>query len=102
MKKIDWHSGFVNAMKLELLANEKDLEYEDEHLIANRAQRIDLLIIKKIRTVRIVNEVGAIFDKYNIVEYKSPEDSLTLGDFYKVLGYTGIYLENLDRSINSL
>ena len=97
MKKIDWHSGFVNAMKLELLANEKDLEYEDEHLIANRAQRIDLLIIKKIRTVRIVNEVGAIFDKYNIVEYKSPEDSLTLGDFYKVLGYTGIYLEELHR-----
>lgn len=97
MKKIDWHSGFVNAMKLELLANEKDFEYEDEHLIANRAQRIDLLIIKKIRTVRIVNEVGAIFDKYNIVEYKSPEDSLTLGDFYKVLGYTGIYLEELHR-----
>ena len=47
MKKIDWHSGFVNAMKLELLANEDDLEYKDEHLIANRAQRIDLLIIKK-------------------------------------------------------
>ncbi len=87
MKKIDWHSGFVNAMKLELLANENDLEYEDEYLIANRAQRIDLLIIKKMRTVKTVNEVGAIFDKYNIVEYKSPEDSLTLGDFYKILGY---------------
>ena len=97
MKKIDWHSGFVNAMKLELLANEKDLEYEDEHLIANRAQRIDLLIIKKVRSVEIVNEVGAIFDKYNIVEYKSPEDGLTLGDFYKVLGYTGIYLEELHK-----
>ena len=97
MKKIDWHSGFVNAMKLELLANENDLEYEDEHLIANRAQRIDLLIIKKMRTVEIINEVGAIFDKYNIVEYKSPEDSLTLGDFYKILGYTGIYLEELHK-----
>ncbi|MCR5602361.1 MAG: hypothetical protein K6G27_01505 [Lachnospiraceae bacterium] len=97
MKKIDWHSGFVNAMKLELLANENDLEYEDEHLIANRAQRIDLLIIKKMRAVKIVNEVGAIFDKYNIVEYKSPEDSLTLGDFYKILGYTGIYLEELHK-----
>ena len=97
MKKIDWHSGFVNAMKLELLANEEDLEYEDEYLIANRAQRIDLLIIKKIRSVRIVNEVGEIFDKYNIVEYKSPEDRLTLGDFYKVLGYTSIYLEELGK-----
>jgi predicted nucleic acid-binding Zn-ribbon protein len=27
MKKIDWHSRFVNAMKLELLANEKDLVF---------------------------------------------------------------------------
>ncbi len=97
MKKIDWHSGFVNAMKLELLANEDDLEYEDEHLIANRAQRIDLLIIKKMRSVEIVNEVGTLFDKYNILEYKSPDDSLTLGDFYKVLAYTGIYLEELHR-----
>ena len=97
MKKIDWHSGFVNAMKLELLANEKDLEYEDEHLIANRAKRIDLLIIKKVRSVEIVNEVGAIFDKYNIVEYKNPDDSLTFGDFYKVLAYTGIYLEELHK-----
>ena len=97
MKKIDWHSGFVNAMKLELLANEDDLEYEDEHLIANRAQRIDLLIIKKMRSVEIVNEVGTLFDKYNILEYKSPEDSLTLGDFYKILGYTGIYLEELHK-----
>ena len=97
MKKIDWHSGFVNAMKLELLANEDDLEYEDEHLIANRAQRIDLLIIKKMRSVEIVNEVGTLFDKYNILEYKSPDDSLTLGDFYKVFAYTGIYLEELHR-----
>ncbi len=97
MKKIDWHSGFVNAMKLELLANEDDLEYKDEHLIANRAQRIDLLIIKKMRSVEIVNEVGTLFDKYNILEYKSPDDSLTLGDFYKVLAYTGIYLEELHR-----
>ena len=97
MKKIDWHSGFVNAMKLELLANEDDLEYEDEHLIANRAQRIDLLIIKKMRSVEIVNEVGTLFDKYNILEYKSPDDSLTLGNFYKVLAYTGIYLEELHR-----
>ena len=41
--------------------------------------------------------MGAIFDKYNIVEYKNPDDSLTFGDFYKVLAYTGIYLEELHK-----
>ena len=97
MKKIDWHAGFVSAMKLELMANEDSLEYEDEHQIGNRAQKIDLLIIKKIRTVKIVNEIGTIFDKYNIIEYKGPGDALTYGDFYKTLGYTCIYLEELHR-----
>ena len=97
MKKIDWHAGFVSAMKLELMANEDSLEYEDEHQIGNRAQKIDLLIIKKIRTVKIVNEIGTIFDKYNIVEYKGPGDALTYGDFYKTLGYTCIYLEELHK-----
>ena len=63
MKKNDWHSGFTCALKLEFLDNENDLEYEEEHLIANRAQRIDLLIIKKIRSARIKNEVGEVFDK---------------------------------------
>ena len=29
MKKIDWHSGFVNAMKLELLANAKQNDDAD-------------------------------------------------------------------------
>ena len=95
MDNIDWHAGFVDAMKLELMANEEDLEFLEEHLIANRAQRIDLLIIKKLRSTRIVNEVGDIFDKYNVIEYKSPQDGLNYGDFYKILAYTCIYLQEL-------
>ena len=57
MKNIDWHAGFVSAMKLELIENEKDLIYEEEHLIANRAQRIDLLIIKNSNDVTIRNPI---------------------------------------------
>ena len=45
MKRIDWHAGFVSAMKLELIENKDDLIFEEEHQIANRAQRIDLLRI---------------------------------------------------------
>ena len=39
MKFIDWHAGFVAAMKLDLIENEKDLVYNDEQTVANRAQR---------------------------------------------------------------
>mgnify|MGYP007069972151 CR=1 FL=1 len=92
MRIIDWHAGFVSAMKLELIENEKDLIYEEEHLIANRAQKIDFLIIKNNRNVAIRNPIGSTFGRFNICEYKSPGQSLTYGDFYKVLAYTGLYL----------
>ena len=97
MNIIDWHVGFVSAMKLELIESKDNLIYDEEHHIANRAQRIDLLIIKKAGSPQIVNEIGEIFDKFNIVEYKSPEAELTIGDFYKTLSYTCIYLEELHK-----
>ncbi len=92
MKKIDWHSGFVSAMKLELVENENDLIFDEEHPLAHRAQRIDLLIIKNITDAVIRNPIGRMFARYNICEYKSPDDSLTYGDFFKVLAYTGLYI----------
>ena len=98
MKIIDWHAGFVSAMKLELIENEKDLIYEEEHLIANRAQKIDFLIIKNNRNVAIHNPIGSMFSRFNICEYKSPRQSLTYGDFYKVLAYTGLYLYETQSS----
>ena len=98
MRRIDWHAGFVSAMKLELIDNEKDLVYDEEHPLANRAQRIDLLIIKNEKDVPILNPIGAIFSKFNICEYKSPDDSLTYGDFYKILAYTGLYLNETRKN----
>ncbi len=98
MKKIDWHAGFVSAMKLEFIDNKDDLIFEEEHHIANRAQRIDLLIIKNQNDAVIRSPVGAIFDRFNICEYKSPDQSLTYGDFYKTIAYAAIYLDETEQS----
>lgn len=92
MTKIDWHAGFVSAMKLELIDNEDDLSFIEEQPIANRAQRIDLLIIRNDSNVVIRNPIGAIFNRFNICEYKSPGKSLNYGDFFKTLAYTSLYL----------
>ena len=100
MKIIDWHSGFVSAMRLEFIANERDLVYDEEHPLANRAQRIDLLIIRNDSSARIVNPIGERFSKFNICEYKSPGQSLTYGDFYKILAYTGLYLNETQHGRN--
>ena len=100
MNTIDWHAGFVSAMRLELIENERDLVFEEEHPLANRAQRIDLLIIKNNNNAAIHNPIGKVFSRFNICEYKSPRQSLTYGDFYKILSYTGLYLEETQRGEN--
>lgn len=37
----------------------------------------------------------------NIVEYKSPDDGMTIDDFYKVIGYTGIY-KGLGKTVDEI
>ena len=45
--------------------------------------QIDELIIKVKDNETIQKNIGRIFRKYNIIEYKSPDDYLTVNDFYK-------------------
>ena len=78
-------------MELELAGNKKDLEFHREYPLSKEPLRMDLLIVKKLADVRIENEVGRIFKAYNIIEYKSPEDSLTIDDFVKTAGYVCQY-----------
>lgn len=52
---------------------------------------MNLLIIKKLADVRIENEFGHIFKKYNVAEYKSPDDALSIDDYYKTVGYACLY-----------
>ena len=91
-KRIDWHAGFVSAMKLELMDNEEVLEFHDENTIEHNRQRFDLLIIKKNRSVSIQDEIGALLRTRNIIEYKSPGARLDAEEFYKTLGYVSRYI----------
>ena len=87
-------------MKLDLMENADDLQYSQEYYLTGRHQRIDLLIIKNENLVRIRNPIGTSFSKYNICEYKSPNDSLTYGDFFKTLAYTGLFLDERETHGN--
>lgn len=48
-------------------------------------------MIKKDPDVQIANEIGKLFQGYNIVEYKSPEDHLDIDTFYKSQAYGCLY-----------
>lgn len=59
--KIQWHPGFVAAMNLEFAKNRQDLIFEKEYNLNTKPLEIDLLVIKKVASVRIDNEIGALF-----------------------------------------
>lgn len=88
---IQWHPGFVAAMNLELLENKNDLIFEKEYNLNTKPLEIDLLIIRKDSSVHISNEIGSFFRGHNILEYKSPEDSLDIDVFYKTMAYASLY-----------
>ena len=69
-KRIQWHPGFVAAIDLELAENRKDLIYEKEYNLNVKPLEIDLLVIKKEKSAKIVNEIGKLFRDYNIMDYK--------------------------------
>lgn len=89
--KIQWHPGFVAAIDLEFEENRGDLIYEREYNLNTKPLEIDLLVIKKDPGVQLANEIGNIFRRYNIVEYKSPDDSLDIDSFYKAAAYGCLY-----------
>ena len=89
--KLQWHPAFCAAAGLEFHKDIERLELKPEYNLSKEPIRIDLLIIKEESDRRIKNEIGHIMKKYNVIEYKSPEDALTIDDFYKTVGYACLY-----------
>lgn len=89
--RTQWHPAFCAAIRLELIENKADLDYENEYNLNTKPIQMDLLVIKKSRDIEIKNEIGKIFRGHNIMEYKSPEDSLNVDTYVKVVGYACLY-----------
>ena len=93
-KKVQWHPGFYGAMHLELRENKDDLEFEEEVILNMLPLRVDMLVVKKKYDCEIQNEIGKIFEKHNLIEYKSPCDSLNFDVFLKGIAYAYLYKSN--------
>lgn len=91
LEKLQWHPAFYAGIQIEFEKESDKLIFESEHNLSKKPMQIDVLIIKKLAEDEIHKNIGRIFRKYNIVEYKSPTDYLSIDDFYKVYGYTCFY-----------
>jgi hypothetical protein len=88
---IPWHPAFNQAIQQELEQYKDILSYSFEVPLTAQPLKMDVLIIKKEKDVVIEKNIATIFRKENILEYKSPEDYVSVGDFYKVYGYACFY-----------
>ena len=88
--RITWHTAFFDAIRLVLEGYHDWLQFIFEHSLTDEPLRVDAIIIKDPH-IEIDKDIGRIFRQYNIAEYKSPDDSLTIMDFHKVLSYAHLY-----------
>ena len=98
-KLLQWHPAFYADLQIEFREETEKLKFEREYLLSSKPMAIDVLIIKKKNSEPIRKNIGKIFRKYNIIEYKSPSDSLSVDDFYKVYGYTNFYKKNKEDQL---
>jgi hypothetical protein len=89
--RIPWHSAAVAALQLELEQYKDALQFLPEYQLSTEPLRVDIVIIKKSRDITIEKNIAAMFRTDNVVEYKSPEHSVLVEDFYKVYGYACLY-----------
>lgn len=89
--KIKWHPAFEAAIQLEFKEYKNHLEFLVEHQLTDEPLRIDVVIIKKLKDIKIDKKIGKILEKYNIFEYKSPKDYISIDDYYKVRAYAYLY-----------
>lgn len=98
---IAWHPAFCSATEFDLRNEKGNLEFEPEHNLSREPLRMDLLIIKKNTNEPGGSDISRIFRKYNVIEYKSPDDGLTIDDFYKTIGYACLY-KGMSNTVNEI
>ncbi len=94
---LQWHDGFHAALQIELKGESARLRFRSEYELYKKSLRIDTVVIKESDDTPVQKNIGKIFRKHNLIEYKSPDDYLSIDDFYKVYGYACLYQSNTQK-----
>ena len=95
--KLQWHPAFDAALHIELEEDLNILDIKNEYTLSKKPMQLDILIVKKEGSRKVKKTFGHIFRQHNIIEYKSPEDYLSINDFYKVYGYACFYQSDTEK-----
>ncbi len=96
-KILQWHDGFHAALQIELQGEAAHLRFCSEYELYKKSLRIDTVVMKDSEDKPVQKNIGKIFRKHNLIEYKSPDDYISIDDFYKVYGYACLYQSNTEK-----
>ena len=102
-EKIEYHYGFYGVMrcKYECGFTRKELELQQEVELGDRPLRADAIFVIYLEKIPFTDALGGRLNKRNVIEYKSPGDSLSIDDFFKVVGYACIYKSD-GKTVNEI
>ena len=84
-------------MQIELSDEAEFLQFFKEYSLTDGPLRADTLIIKKDPERRIQKNIGQIFRRFNVVEYKNPWESLAVRTYYQAVSYAAVFQSHTDR-----
>ena len=99
--KINWHLGFQGGMELELRPWRAALRFDPEKELSKEALWLDLLITRQDKDLEMDHPIGRRMRIYNVLEYKSPEDALSINDFSKAVG-SALLCAGLGQRVNEM
>jgi len=97
--RLPWHTGLVQVMQQEFFEYLSQIEIIPEAPLTTEPLKIDIIIIKKEKGLNLEKNIARIFRTHNIIEYKSPDDSLSVDDFAKVHSYAYLY-KSITRGVD--
>ena len=89
-------------MQIELRDYADLLDFQPEFILGKNSYRIDLLVIKKLSQQAIPKNIARIFTSYNLFEIKGIHSSITIGSYYKTIGYAGLFIDRPAEQHNTL
>ena len=96
-RQLQWHPAFQAVLQIEFSEEAEFLQFLKEYNLTDGPLRTDTLIIKKEPGRRIQKKIGRLFRRFNIVEYKNPQESLTVRTFYQAVGYASILQSHTEQ-----
>jgi len=88
----DWHRGFEAVLRIDTYAYGDRVKISTEVELGADTPRADYLMLVDDAGIQMKKEIFRIFRRFNIIEYKNPNDSLNSRVIRKIRGYANLFI----------